>query len=135
VQLGHWEAASRQRFLSAFAVLLALLLGVAAVTVFTGTWWTTVIAVLYSLALPIQYYMDARAKHRFLARLAVLAPFLSATLIAMNYFRSATPDPLFSLALLEFTLSVAFAIGITALLCERFLTPRLRPRSTLSSCR
>lgn len=128
MEAGYWEAASRRRFLSVFIVLLALLLVLVTMGVLTGTWWTTGIAVLCVLALPIQYYTDARAEHRLLARLAVncivLTPPLFVAFFGLEWSRS----PLHALAVLEMFLSLGFAGGMITLLCERFLKPRLRPK-------
>jgi hypothetical protein len=129
VEASYWEAASNRRFLSVFIVLLALLLGLAAVSVLTGTWWATGVAVLYSLALPIQYYTNARAKHKSLAGFAVLSVFLMPLLFVVNFYGLKwTPYPLSLLAILELLLSVFFAGGLVTLLCERFLKPRLKPK-------
>lgn len=124
------DAAGSHLFLSVFLVLLTLFLGVAAVSVLTATWWATGIAMLYPLLLPIQYHTIVRAKHESVVRAAfVFVTLLPTTLVVTFYSRNWTPTPLLPLAFAELLLAFLFASIMSAILCERFLKPRLASKT------
>jgi hypothetical protein len=130
MEASYWEAASTRRVFLVFILLLALLLGAAAGSVLTCALWATAIGVLYSLALPIMCYTDARAYHKGRARFAVLfAFFLPLQHVAYFYGPRWTPYSLLPFAMLQLVLSAIFAGSISTIVCERFVKPRLKPKA------
>ncbi|MHA2313852.1 MAG: hypothetical protein ACXACF_00970 [Candidatus Hermodarchaeia archaeon] len=123
---GLWEDISNSQFIIIIIVLFAFLLGITALATFNGTIWTTGAALVYSLIVPPFIYIEVRVKHKFMAKAVVFSVFFFIHMFLVYYFgRQWTPYPLYTLALIEYFVTLILVISVVALFCLRYLKPKL----------
>jgi glycerol uptake facilitator-like aquaporin len=125
VQPRSWKDSGYRGFGPLIVAFSLFLLAWIAVAALTGALWVLGAALPAALTGPIWYYADARLKHRNLAKYGSL--FIAVSLYNMMFtlFYRPPPAPLLAWFMVEFVSGVVLVIGISALLCERFLRPRL----------
>ena len=133
-EIGIWERISNQKFSAILIVLIAFLLVLTVLAAFTNMLWAVGAALLYSIALPPIYYIEARAKHKFLTTFVVLFIFIFINnFIVIHFGQQWTPAPLFPLAIIEHVVALILVGSVVALLLERFLKPKLKSKPALKS--
>lgn len=120
---------SNQQFFFILFVFLVYFIGVTIFAFITGTLWAMGLALPYAIVMPVWYFIDNRVKRKSLGTLVKYAFFFIFVYIALfvinSYGEQWTPYPLFSIALIEYVCTSFFIVFIGALLCERYLKPKL----------
>jgi len=130
---GFWEDISTPKFFTIIIVLLTFLLGITTLATFNNTLWTIGAALVYSLIVPPFILIEVRVKHKFMANAVVFSVFIFIHMFLVYYFgQQWTPYPLYTLALTEYFVALILAISVVALLCLRYLKPKLESRRVLT---
>jgi hypothetical protein len=123
---GFWEDINKPQFFTIIIVLFAFLFGITALATFNGTLWTIGAALVFSLWIPPLTYIEVRVKHKFVANAVVFSVFIFIHSFLVIYCgQQWTPYPLYSLALIEYFVALILIIIVVALLCLRYLKPKL----------
>lgn len=123
---GFWEGLSNTRYFAILFIVIISFLILASLAIPFNTLWTIILALPYTFAIPIYYYIDARVEHKKLARFSVLFTFI---FVLNTLFFTTAHDliPSFSYFFATVYYITAFAVlmTITTILCEKYLKPRI----------
>jgi hypothetical protein len=125
VKAHSWKDTGYRGFGPVIVALSLFLLAWVTVAAFTGALWVIGIGLLFALTLPISYYVEARVKRKNLAIYGYLVIVLFASNVLFAFYYRPPPFPLLAWYLFGFAAGCALFIGISVLVCERFLKPRL----------
>lgn len=130
---GFWESVSNPKFFTIIIVLLAFLLVITTLATFNNTLWTIGAALVFSLMIPPLTYIEVRAKHKFLAKAVVFSVFYFINIFVVFYFgQQWTSYPLYSLALIEYFVTLILVMSVFALLSERYIRPKLESNQVIT---
>jgi len=124
-----WKDSGYRGFGPLIVAFSLFLLAWIAVAALTDALWVLGAALPAALSGPIWYYADARLKHRNLAKYGSLFIAVSLYNIVFALFYRPPPAPLLAWFMLELGSGILLVLGISALLCERFLRPRLATKT------
>ncbi len=112
-----------------FIVTPILIVFLTLAALFANVLWIIIFTIPFVIIMPIWFYIDARVRRKFLGGVAKYALFyivftISIILLTFNWMLL-TPEPLGFWPLFVYSLWMLFIMGISSVICERFLKPKL----------